>query len=74
MRTSWPGGAMPPRTSEQTAVGRVTQADSTRYGKPLVHFDAEAEAKLRWKIDLMIVPTVAVLYCVCFIDRANIGA
>ncbi|KAH7317561.1 major facilitator superfamily transporter [Rhexocercosporidium sp. MPI-PUGE-AT-0058] len=32
-----------------------------------------AEKKLRTKIDLYIVPTVALLYLMCFIDRANIG-
>lgn len=31
------------------------------------------ERKLRTKIDLYIVPTVALLYLMCFIDRANIG-
>lgn len=36
-------------------------------------FDPEAEAKLRRKIDWCIVPTVALLYLFCFIDRANIG-
>jgi hypothetical protein len=44
-----------------------------RYGRPLVQFDLAAEARLRWKIDLYIVPTVALLYLFCFIDRANIG-
>ena len=44
-----------------------------RYGQPLVHFDPVAEARLRWKIDLYIVPTVSLLYLFCFIDRANIG-
>ncbi|KAH7128704.1 retrograde regulation protein 2 [Dendryphion nanum] len=43
------------------------------YGQSLVVFDPKAEAKLRLKIDLMIVPTVALLYLFCFIDRANIG-
>jgi hypothetical protein len=38
-----------------------------------VQFDLAAEARLRWKIDLYIVPTVALLYLFCFIDRANIG-
>ena len=33
----------------------------------------QAERKLRTKIDLYIVPTVALLYLMCFIDRANIG-
>lgn len=44
-----------------------------RYGHALVQFDAKAEARLRWKIDLYIIPTVALLYLFCFIDRANIG-
>lgn len=39
----------------------------------MVQFDPKAEAKLRLKIDLMVVPTVAILYLFCFIDRANIG-
>lgn len=37
-------------------------------------FDPKTEAKLVRKIDLMIVPTVSLLYLFCFIDRANIGA
>lgn len=44
-----------------------------QYGRPLITFDPKLEAKLRLKIDLMIVPTVSVLYLFCFIDRANIG-
>ncbi|GAB7328843.1 hypothetical protein MBLNU13_g00725t2 [Cladosporium sp. NU13] len=44
-----------------------------QYGQPLFQFDQTAERKLRLKIDLMIVPTVAMLYLFCFIDRANIG-
>ena len=44
-----------------------------RYGHSLVQFDPAAERKLRLKIDLMIIPTVALLYLFCFIDRANIG-
>lgn len=43
------------------------------YGRPLVEFDKAAESRLRLKIDLYIVPTVAVMYLFCFIDRANIG-
>ncbi|KAH7025018.1 major facilitator superfamily transporter [Microdochium trichocladiopsis] len=38
-----------------------------------VAIDKAAERRLRNKIDLMIVPTVALLYLFCFIDRANIG-
>jgi hypothetical protein len=44
-----------------------------RHGHSLVQFDPKAEARLRLKIDLYIVPTVALLYLFCFIDRANIG-
>lgn len=44
-----------------------------RHGRALFHADAAAEAKLRLKIDLYIVPTVALLYLFCFIDRANVG-
>ena len=43
------------------------------YGNALLTFHPKAEAKLRWKIDLYIIPTVALLYLFCFIDRANIG-
>jgi hypothetical protein len=43
------------------------------YGHALVQFDPKAESRLRWKIDLYIIPTVALLYLFCFIDRANIG-
>lgn len=50
------------------------QADVlSSYGQSLVEFDPKAEAKLRWKIDLYVVPTVSILYLFCFIDRANIG-
>jgi hypothetical protein len=49
------------------------QAHLYRHGRPLVEFDELAERKLRLKIDLYIVPTVALLYLFCFIDRANIG-
>ncbi|KLJ12614.1 hypothetical protein EMPG_09505 [Blastomyces silverae] len=49
------------------------QAATDHYGRSLVQFDAAAEARLLWKIDLFIIPTVALLYLFCFIDRANIG-
>lgn len=44
-----------------------------RYGQPLVEYDPVAERRLRTKIDLYIIPTVALLYLFCFIDRANLG-
>lgn len=61
--------------SVPTHIHHATFTDflSHRYGQSLVQLDPAAEAKLRRKIDLMIVPTVALLYLFCFIDRANIG-
>ncbi|OAA52566.1 Major facilitator superfamily domain, general substrate transporter [Beauveria brongniartii RCEF 3172] len=38
-----------------------------------VRFDPKLESRLRLKIDLTVVPTVAILYMFCFIDRANLG-
>jgi hypothetical protein len=54
-------------------VSRLDAHRHFRHGRPLLQFDAAAEARLRWKIDLYIVPTVALLYLFCFIDRANVG-
>ncbi|KAG4029913.1 hypothetical protein MFRU_014g02050 [Monilinia fructicola] len=55
------------------AIAERGQEATDRRGQSLVTFDPIAERKLRLKIDLMIVPTVALLYLFCFIDRANIG-
>ncbi|CRK04390.1 hypothetical protein BN1708_009662 [Verticillium longisporum] len=49
------------------------QVATDQYGNPLIEFDPVAVKKLRWKLDLMTVPTVSFLYLFCFIDRANIG-
>ncbi|KMP09867.1 inner membrane transport protein yfaV [Coccidioides immitis H538.4] len=49
------------------------QIATDKYGNPLVELDRAAERRLRTKIDFYIVPTVALLYLFCFIDRANIG-
>ncbi|KAK0750766.1 major facilitator superfamily domain-containing protein [Schizothecium vesticola] len=40
---------------------------------PAFYIDPKVEARLRLKIDFMVVPTVSLLYLFCFIDRANIG-
>ena len=58
--------------SSTTAI-RAPSDIQISFGEPLIHFDPKAESRLRWKIDLCIVPTVALLYLFCFIDRANIG-
>ena len=61
-------------------MGEVTHGAAERgqlatdeHGQPLLKFDKVAESRLRLKIDLYIVPTVAILYLFCFIDRANVG-
>ncbi|KAI1028920.1 hypothetical protein LB503_002081 [Fusarium chuoi] len=43
------------------------------HGNPIATFDAEAEKKLRRKLDWYILPSVTILYLMCFVDRANIG-
>ncbi|KAL4875223.1 major facilitator superfamily domain-containing protein [Aspergillus karnatakaensis] len=48
-------------------------AATDQYGRALFEFDKKAESRLRLKIDFMILPTVALIYLFCFIDRANIG-
>lgn len=50
-------------TYESGALTRSAQS-----GHALVHFDPKEEARIRLKIDLYIVPTVAILYLFCFID------
>ncbi|BEJ17787.1 hypothetical protein CspHIS471_0700550 [Cutaneotrichosporon sp. HIS471] len=48
-------------------------AVTDEHGNVLLQFDAAAEKRLVRKIDLFVVPTVAMIYLWCFIDRANIG-
>ncbi|TNY19180.1 putative MFS transporter [Rhodotorula diobovata] len=48
-------------------------ATNIKDGQSLFHIDEAKERALRRKIDLRILPTVALLYLFCFIDRANIG-
>ncbi|KAL1841005.1 hypothetical protein VTJ49DRAFT_7559 [Mycothermus thermophilus] len=59
--------------AETHVVAEKGHAATDDHGNALVQFDPKAEAKLRRKIDLCIVPTVSLLYLFCFIDRANIG-
>ncbi|KAK2047215.1 major facilitator superfamily transporter [Colletotrichum somersetense] len=70
-------GAIPitaaPNHHEIQAAAGKGQAATDKYGNPLVEFDPVAVRKLRWKLDLHTIPTVALLYLFCFIDRANIG-
>ncbi|KAL2786079.1 major facilitator superfamily domain-containing protein [Aspergillus keveii] len=58
---------------DMTQIAGRGHAATDQYGRALFEFDAKAESKLRWKLDLYLMPTVALLYLFCFIDRANIG-
>lgn len=52
----------------------IGSGGSTKEEAPAApYFDPVAEKKLRRKIDLCTVPPVALLFLLCFIDRANIG-
>ncbi|KAF9887812.1 hypothetical protein FE257_009618 [Aspergillus nanangensis] len=70
-------GKMPSLTHEENFVGSKdpsqAQAATDQHGRALFQFDKAAERRLRWKMDLYILPTVSLLYLFCFIDRANIG-
>ncbi|GAA5837014.1 hypothetical protein JCM11251_004474 [Rhodosporidiobolus azoricus] len=48
-------------------------AATDRHGNVLVAIDHAAEAAIRRKCDLQIVPIIALCYLFCFIDRSNIG-
>ncbi|TKA81515.1 hypothetical protein B0A55_02975 [Friedmanniomyces simplex] len=65
--------SLPHREETAHEAAERGHAATDRYGRALVHIDPVAERKLRLKIDLMIVPTVSLLYLFCYIDRANIG-
>lgn len=47
-----------------------SEADTTQYLEPI---DREAEKRLIRKCDLHILPPIAVLFLLCFVDRINIG-
>lgn len=40
-----------------------------KHGHALIHIDPAAEARLRRKMDIRILPVVALMYLFCFIDR-----
>lgn len=57
-------GRDPERTSSSLHAGSGIIPSKTSF---------KAERRLRTKIDLHLVPIVAILYLFCFIDRANLG-
>ncbi|KAM0789340.1 hypothetical protein ACM66B_000172 [Microbotryomycetes sp. NB124-2] len=67
----------PPRGATQgmdkPEVQMLDEAALDGHVAPPFLYNKEAERKLRWKIDIHVVPIVALSYLFCFIDRANIG-
>ncbi|KAL4769126.1 major facilitator superfamily domain-containing protein [Aspergillus nidulans var. acristatus] len=61
------------QVDDPTQFAHRGQAATDQYGHALFEFDKKAESRLRWKMDFYLLPTVALLYLFCFIDRANIG-
>lgn len=61
------------KVDDPTQLAGHGQAATDQYGRALFEFDKKAESRLRWKMDLCLLPTVSLLYLFCFIDRANIG-
>ncbi|GAA5890548.1 hypothetical protein JCM8208_004910 [Rhodotorula glutinis] len=63
--------------AEKASVHNFELADPTVDNKKSSHgllgIDEAAEARLRRKFDLRILPMVILIYLFCFIDRANIG-
>ncbi|KAF4979266.1 hypothetical protein FZEAL_4511 [Fusarium zealandicum] len=59
--------------SKVEASDQLSQIENAKNVPPEFTFDRKAERRLRTKIDLMIMPTICLLYLFCFIDRANIG-
>jgi hypothetical protein len=49
------------------------KVDLSRDGVAIDDNARRAERKLRTKIDFFVVPTITLLYLMCFIDRTNIG-
>lgn len=70
-----PSAAHDEMVGETHAAAERGHAATDAYGNSLVHLDpnSKAERRLRMKLDLMLVPTVSLLYLFCFIDRANVG-
>lgn len=61
----------PPEKTSQLSDEHHIETGTTE--SPSVQLDKEAERRLRTKIDWAIIPTVSIVYLMCFIDRANIG-
>ena len=57
------------KLAEATSKSHFCDTDYFSHGRSLITFDPKAEARLRLKIDLYVVPSVALLYLFCFIGK-----
>jgi hypothetical protein len=62
-----------PAMDSKDSVEITEKVDTSRDGVAIDDSARKAERKLRTKIDFFVVPTVTLLYLMCFIDRTNIG-
>ncbi|KUJ08741.1 MFS general substrate transporter [Mollisia scopiformis] len=51
------------------AAREVSSDEEIRHGE----WTEEDERRIRWRMDVRMIPTVLMLYLMCFIDRSNIG-
>lgn len=58
-------------TTNNGSEDKSTSSEAADHQQSL--WDARAEARLTRKIDLHVIPSVAIIYMFCFLDRANIG-
>lgn len=59
-----------PIKSERSVEGQLESSDRDR---EFVGFDRKREAKLLRKMDIRLIPVLALLYLMSFLDRGNIG-
>jgi MFS family permease len=48
-------------------------SEADKHGETVVHFDPVEQARMRRKLDWVLVPQASLIFLFCFIDRANIG-
>ncbi|KAL0566902.1 hypothetical protein V5O48_015096 [Marasmius crinis-equi] len=65
-------GAAKDNVYAQSITEAMPESDE-QFEESRVELDPKAEARLRFKIDLMILPTVSLLFLLCLVDRANVG-
>lgn len=59
-------------TNDQTSSINGSK-ETTSHEMPHPTYNPALERRVRWKIDLAVIPLAALIFLFCFIDRANIG-